>query len=63
MNFFTRIRIKKCGGVALYINDRIQYEIIDNFPVNIDNCLQCMTVKLLLRQNILVGSIHGQPSS
>ena len=44
-NFFHKniINLKKGGGVALYINNIIQYEIIDNLPINIDNCLECIT--------------------
>ena len=55
--------IKKGGGVALYINNRIQYQIIDNLSINIDNCLECTTVKLLLRQNVIVSSIYRQLNS
>ena len=54
---------KKGGGVALYINNRIQYQIIDNLSINIDNCLECITVKLLLKQNVIVSSIYRQPNS
>ena len=43
-DFFHRNRNnKKGGGVALYINNRIQYQIIDNLSIDIDNCLECMT--------------------
>ena len=42
---------KKGGGVALYINNRMQYKIIDNLSININNCLECITVKLMLKQN------------
>ena len=54
---------KKGGGVALYINNRIQYQIIDNLSINIDNCLECIAVKLLLKQNVIVSSIYRQPNS
>ena len=54
---------KKGGGVALYINNRIQYQIIDNLSINIDNCLECITVKLLLKQNVIVSSIYRLPNS
>ena len=54
---------KKGGGVELYINNRIQYQIIDNLSINIDNCLQCITVKLLLKQNIIVSRLYRQPNS
>ena len=59
MIFVIQIELIKCGGVALYINNRIQYQIIDNLSINIDNCLECITVKLLLKQNVIVSSIYN----
>ena len=51
--FVIRIElIKKGRGAALYINNRIQYQIIDSLSINIDNCLEFITVKLLLKQNV-----------
>ena len=47
----------------MHINNRIQYQIIDNLSINIDNCLECITVKLLLKQNVMVSSIYRQPNS
>ena len=47
----------------MYINDRIQYQIIDNLSIKIDNCLECIIVKLLLKKNIVVSSIYRQPNS
>ena len=59
-NFFHKNIINKKGeGVALYINNRIQYQIIDYLSINIDNCLECITAKLLLKQNVIVSSIYG----
>ena len=56
-NFCHENRInKKCGGVALYIDNRIQYQIIDNLPINIDNCMECITAKLLLKKNVIVSN-------
>ena len=51
--YFVKRINKKNGGVALYINDGIQYKISDNLSVNIDNCLECVIVRLLLKQNIV----------
>ena len=31
--------------------------------INIDSCLELITVKLLLKQNIIVSSIYRQPNS
>ena len=57
-------RINKKGGrVALYINNRIQYQIIDNLSTNIDNCLECITVNLLLKQDVMIRSISRQPNT
>ena len=45
-NYFcheNRINVK-VGGVALYINNGNQYNIIDNLSINIDYCLKCLTV-------------------
>ena len=47
----------------MYINNRIQYQIIDNLSINIDNCLECITVKLFLKQNVIVSRIYRQPNS
>ena len=38
------------GGLELYVNNRIQCEIIGYLSINIDNCLEFMTVILLLWQ-------------
>ena len=63
-NFCHKNQInKKGGGVALYINNRIQSQIINNLSINIDNCLECITVKSLPKQNVIVSSIYRQPNS
>ena len=54
---------KKSGVVTFYINDRIQYQIIDNSSINIDNCLECITAKLLPKPNIIGSSIYRLPNS
>ena len=63
-NFCHTNRIIKNGeGVALCINNRIQYQIIENLSNNIHSCLECITVKLLLKQDVIVSSIYRQPNS
>ena len=53
---------KNVGGVALYINNRMKYLIIDNLSINIDKCLESITVKLMPRQNI-VSRMNRQQNS
>ena len=61
INLVTSIVImENVGGVALNINDRIHYLIGDNFSDYIDNCIECINMKLLLKQSIIVNSIHRQ---
>ena len=54
---------RKGGGVGLFIKNNIPFCIIDRLTFDVENNFECTTVKLILKQDITVSSIHRQPNS
>lgn len=50
---------KKGGGVALYVNNRLKYKIVENMTTAIDNVMECITVEICLekRKSIIVSFV------
>ena len=51
----------KAGGVAMYINNRIQYEQINDLQLNIEGCKD-IWIKLC-ESNVIVSAIYRHPKS
>ena len=56
---------KNGGGVALYINKRLNFKVIKEATTSIDDSLECLTVEIILKdsKNIIVSCIYRQPGS
>ena len=56
---------KNGGGVALYINNHLNFQILNKLSTTIDNVLECLSVELILNKskNIVVSCIYRQPGS
>ena len=54
---------KHGGGVAFFIRSIINYTIIEQLTVDVENVFECITVKLLLKTQIIVSCLYRKPSS
>ena len=54
---------KHGGGVAFFIRCIINYTIIEQLTVDVENVFECITVKLLLKTQIIVSCLYRKPSS
>ena len=53
------------GGVALYIKNGYHCKELSDFSLSIDNCLECLTVKLCVsgKKNIRICVAYRQPGT
>ena len=54
---------KHGGGVAFFIKSIINYTIIEQLMVDVENVFECITVKLLLKTQIIASCLYRKPSS
>ena len=54
---------KHGGGVALFIKSIINYTMIEQLTVDVENVFECLTVKLLLKTQTIVSCLHRKPST
>ncbi|KAK2183282.1 hypothetical protein NP493_317g00007 [Ridgeia piscesae] len=56
---------KKGGGVALYVNDRIDCTLIESKSVVVENMFKCVTVELNMRKmkNLIVSCMYRTPGA
>ena len=56
---------RKGGGVAIYVNDSLDYRVIDRMSVTINGVMECVTVELCInkRKNIIVNCVYRTPGS
>ena len=54
---------KHGGGVAFFIRSINNYTIIEQLTVDVENVFECITVKLLLKTQIIVSCLYRKPSS
>ena len=51
------------GGVAFFIKSIINYTIIEQLTVDVEDVFECLNVKLLLKTQIIVSCLYRKPSS
>ena len=56
---------KKGGGVALYVNDRIECTLIKSKSVVVENMFECVTVEINIRKmkNLIVNCMYRTPGA
>ena len=54
---------KQGGGVAFFIKSIINYTIIEQLTVDVEDVFECLTVKLLLKTQTIVSCLYRKPSS
>ena len=63
-DFCHKNRVVKHGGcVAFFIKSIINYMIIEQLTVDVENVFECLTVKLLLKTQLIVSCLYKKPSS
>ena len=63
-DFYHRNRVAKHGGgVAFFIKSIINYTIIEQLTVDVENVFECITVKLLLKTQTIVSCLFRKHSS
>lgn len=63
-NYISRVN-KKGGGVALYVDTRYDYIIVDNLKSIIENVMECITVEICMgkKKNVMVSCEYRPPGS
>ena len=56
-------RNTKQGIISFFLKSNINYTIIEQFTINIENCIKCITVKLLLKMQKIVICLYRKPNS
>ena len=55
---------KRGGGVAIYVNNNLNFEVRDNMCTVIDDVLECISVELFLpNKNVIISCLYRQPGS
>ena len=54
---------KQGGGVLFFIKRNIKYATLEQFAIDIENCLKCIILKLLFGIQIIVSCLYRKPSS
>ena len=63
-DFYHRNRVAKHGGgVAFFIKSIINYTMIEQLTVDVEDVFECLTVKLLLKTQTIEICLHRKPSS
>ena len=63
-DFYHKNRVTKHGGgVAFFIKSIINYTIIEQLTVDVEDVFECLTVKLLLKTQTIVSCLYRKPSS
>ena len=63
-DFHHRNRVEKHGGgVAFFIKSIINYTIIQQLTVDVEDVFECLTVKLLFKTQTIVSCLYRKPSS
>lgn len=64
LNYINR-KNKKGGGVALYVDKRLNYKIVENMTTNIDDVVEIITIEIYLekKKNVIVSCVYRAPGS
>ena len=56
---------KRGGGVSIYIDDSLEFKIIDNLSNTMDNFLDILTIKICSNnsKDIILSGIYGSPTT
>ena len=56
---------KKGGGVALFINNHLDFKILNKMTTAIDDVLECISVELIFEKskNVVVSCVYRQPGT
>lgn len=56
---------KKGGGVALYVDQNLNYKVVENMSTVVDDLLECVTIEVCRekKKNVIVSCIYRSPGS
>ena len=56
---------KKGGGVAMYINNQLNFKILDTCTTSVNDTLECLSIEIVFdnSKNIVISCIYRQPGS
>lgn len=64
LNYINR-REQCGGGVAIYVDKRLKYKVVENMTTAVDDLLECITVEICMEKtkNVIVSCIYRAPGS
>lgn len=53
------------GGVAIYVDKTLNFKVLENMTVVVDNLLECITIELYVEKskNVIISCIYRAPGS
>lgn len=63
--FHTNRQNKKGGGVAIYIDKNLDYKVVENMSLAVEEIFESITVEICMekRKNIIVSCIYRAPGA
>ena len=64
-NYLNR-KNKRGGGVAIYVDSRLRYKIIENMTTAIDDVCECITIEIIMgktMKNVYVSCVYRAPEN
>ena len=65
LNYINR-KNKRGGGVAIYVDSRLRYKIIENMTTAIDDVCECISIEILMgmmMKNVIVSCVYRAPEN
>lgn len=64
LNYINR-KNKSGGGVAVYVDQNLNYKAVQNTSTAIDNLLECITIEICeeKNKNVIISCIYRAPGS
>lgn len=64
LNYVNRTN-KSGGGVAIYVNKKYKYRILENMTVTINDMLECLSIEIIneKKKNCIVSCLYRSPGS
>ena len=56
------LHTNKGEGVTFFIRSEVNYRIVEQLTIDVDNCFECITVKLLLKKQIIISCLYRKPN-
>ena len=63
-NFINRVN-KNCGGTAIYVDNRLNYKVIENMSIAVEDVCECISIEIIMekKKNVIVSCVYRAPDN